>query len=130
MALAKTLRQRIYDMFSTDGGGNTIIRTSAVGTFTFSGLSQSIKVTNMTVDDTPDPIPAVSLTGRNSIMIYNRDPIEKLYIGDSGVEASGVNEGWIIDPESYLPFDITDGIVLYAIASAGKTVQIKVMELA
>lgn len=117
-------------MFTTDGSGDTIIRTSAVGTFTPSGLKVAIKISNVTVGDTPVALPVTPLTGRNSLMIYNRDPVEKMYIGDATVAASGINEGWIIDPDSYLPFDISDSIALYAVAPSGKTLNVKIMELA
>ncbi len=129
MALAKTLRQRLYDLFALDGGGDTAIRTTGTGTFTPSGLRVAIKITNMTVDDTPDPIPAVALTGRNSLILENRGAVT-IYVGDINVTASGVNEGWAVDPSSSLSFDISDTITLYAIAPAAQTVAVKVMELA
>ena len=103
--------------------------TSASGTFTMSGLKIRMKITNTTVNDTAAMIPAVSLTDRNSIIIENKGS-DTVFIGESDVTASGIKEGWELLPTAFFSTDVTDAIAIYAIAPAGKTVNIKIMELA
>lgn len=103
---------------------------SLSGTFSMSGLRKRLKMTNMTVGDSAIAIPAVALSQRNSIIVENRDSVESVFIGEADVTASGAFEGWQLSPTSFYSTDITDAIVLYAIAPAGKSVVIKIMELA
>lgn len=94
-----------------------------------SGLRVRLKITNTTVSDVASQVPAVPLTARNSIIIENNG-LDPIYIGESNVSNSGANEGWKIDPSSIFSTDITDLIQIYAIAPIGKTVTLKIMELA
>ena len=103
--------------------------TGATISTVFSGLRVRVKITNLIITDIASPLPPIALANRNSIMIENRsaDPI---FIGEADVAASGIKEGWEIYSTSVFSTDITDQIVLYGIAPAGKTVNLKIMELA
>ena len=120
--------------------GNKALRTTicqeagdelnVAGSFAPSGLRTALEISNETVGDTATAVPLTPLTNRNSIIIFNQDPVESLFIGNADVTASGVKEGWIIDAGSYFSVDITELIVLYAIAPTGKTISVKIMEFA
>lgn len=104
------------------------------GDFTPQGLNDAIKVTTMDVDDTAgQPLPAVALSGRNSMVVQNKDGVEVLYVGPSNVTADnviGTTSGHEVNPGETFAIDITDDIILYGRAPAGKTIRIKVTEVA
>lgn len=108
--------------------------SSFSGTFTPTGLKTAIFVTTMDITDAASqPIPATPLTGRNSMVIQNKDAIEVLYVGPSTVTADTVNgttSGHEINPGETFAIDITADIILYARAPAGKTIKVKVTEVA
>ena len=106
------------------------LRTSATGTFSFSGLSEALKITNTTIGDTATAIPLTALTNRNSMIIFNKSTTLSLFIGNSDVTDSGTDEGWIIDPESYFSLDVANEIVIYGLAPSGETVDVKILEFA
>lgn len=106
---------------------------SVTGEFTTSGLSQTIKVTTLDVGDTESALPATALAERNSMLILNTSTTDTLYIGPTGVTADsvvGTTSGHEIAPENSFAIDITDGITLFGIAETGKTIRVKVTELA
>lgn len=99
------------------------------GTLTFSGLSIGMEVTKLTVSTTAVALPTTALAQRNSIIIFNSDTTNSLFIDDnSSVTTSGANEGWEILPRSSFSVDITDSISIFGIADA--PVAIKILELA
>ncbi len=103
------------------------------GEFVFSGLSTAIKISTETISDVASPVPLVSLVGRNSISIQNKSGSEILYVGPSNVEANSIvggNGGWEIPPSEALNFDIKDTVIVYGIAPAGKTILVKILEMA
>ena len=114
--------------FFTDTLGYVRVRTSAEGTFTPTGLKTALKITNQTITDVAAMIPLVPLVARNAMILFNKSTVS-VYIGNSDVTASGANEGWILDANSYLSFDITDSIILYAITDIGESATLKIMEL-
>ena len=117
--------------FVNDSSGDVAVNTViGGGELRLVGMNTAILITNASVSDTATALPSSPLTNRNSLIVYNKDPVEKIYLGPSNVAASGSLEGWIVDPESYFSVDITDDVVLYAIADAGKTVAVKIMEMA
>jgi hypothetical protein len=108
-------------------------QTSAIpvtGEFNYSGLRVRLKITNTTVTDVVSAIPLVALDNRNSIIIENRSSTDSFFIGEITVTSSGINQGWEITPSSIFSTDITNDIVLYVIADTGKSVDVKIMELA
>jgi hypothetical protein len=116
--------------FFTDTLGYVRVRTSAEGTFTPTGLKNALKVTNQIVTDVVTPIPIVPLSNRNAMSLYNKGQFP-IYIGNSDVTSSIDEEfeGWIIDANGYMSYDITDNIVLYAVTDPGKSSRLKIKEL-
>lgn len=132
MSVPKHINSKYSAIIFEDTDGFIKARTSATGTFVFSGLSTDQKNTTLLVSTIAIPLPAVALTGRNSIAIRNLDSSEILYIGKSDVQASdniGTTSGWQIGPNETYNVDITDSIVLYGIVSSG-SIKIQVRELA
>lgn len=99
------------------------------GSFTPSGLTTALLVTNTTVGNTAAKLPLSPLTDRNSLIIENRDALNSIFIGNADVTAAGATQGWEIQPASYYALDITDSIEIYAVASVA-SVSVKVLELA
>jgi len=123
------LEQRKFDL---DEDGNVIVRTSTKGEIRPAGLTKDFKVTTMTVNDIVTAIPLTPLVDRNAISIHNKGT-ETVFIGKIDVTPDSVNgftSGWELDGGSYLNFDITESIVLYGICQVGKSVQLKILELA
>jgi len=132
-AIAIARKQGTEDFRKPLCDANDILLVNATGTFTASGLSKEIKITTMEVSDVAGKIPLTPLTDRNSMCIHNKDAVETLYIGPSNVTAGdvlGTTSGYEVLPKNEINIDIADDIELYAIAPAGKTILIKVMELA
>jgi hypothetical protein len=102
------------------------------GSFSPSGLKNEFKVTTLEVTTTASKVPNVALTDRNSIIIYNTDTVETLYLGPANtVEANsniGTTAGWPVAPKSYFSTDVTDGIDFWAIVANG-TVKVQVLEV-
>lgn len=133
MALQDSINDREKDKFALNSDDETAVRTLSEitgGNVSFSGLRQRIKITNMTIGDVAISIPPTQLAQRNSIIIQNRSLDKSIFLGESNVEASGIDEGWEVDGTAFFSTDITDDITLYAIAPMGETIDIKVMELA
>lgn len=129
MALGQSIKDREYNKFIEDSSGNVAVNTViGGGELKLVGMNTAIKITNTTVTTTATQLPATPLTNRNSMIVFNRDPIEPIYVGDNTVTTSGANEGWIVDAGSYFSIDITDDVNLYFIAN--ETVNVKIMELA
>jgi hypothetical protein len=127
VALPRTIEGREYGKFDTNDEGEVVVRTTATGEFTFSGLKTGGKVTEVTLNSsTWTALPATPLTNRNAISIQNRSGIEIKINYDNGV--SGY-EGVIIPNNGERFYDITDTIVMYAKSTTG-TPTINVEELA
>lgn len=115
--------------FTTDGAGNDALNTViGGGELRLVGMNTAILITNTTVTTSAATVVSTPLTNRNSMIIYNKDTTNPIYVGPSNVATSGALEGWIVDPGSYFSIDITDDVALYAIADS--TINIKVMEMA
>jgi hypothetical protein len=99
------------------------------GSMTPSGLRTGMLVTNLTITDVASALPLVSLASRNSMIFENRGAFS-IFFGNSNVTASGANQGWELIPNASYSVDITDTIIIYAIAPVGQTVNVKVMEYA
>jgi hypothetical protein len=110
--------------------GSTV---EVTGAFSLSGLNTAIETTVLEIGDTASPIPGTSLTSRNAMSFVNLSETDTLYIGDSDVEANrtvGGKGGWEVLPGETFNIDITDGITLYGISESGKTILVKVLEVA
>lgn len=91
------------------------------------GLSTDMRVTVQVITDVAAALPAVSLVNRNSMIILNKDASNTVFIDDNiGVTTAG----WEVDAQTYFSLDITDGIRIFAICSAGQTATVKLLELA
>lgn len=112
----------------------TKIKDAITGSFTPSGLFTDWIITTMDVNDTASQaLPATPLTNRNSIIVFNKSTTDTLYIGKTNVTADTVNgttSGWEIPASSYYAIDVQDDIIIYGRCEAGKTVKVKIMELA
>lgn len=111
-----------------------VIAGSFTGEFTQTGLKVSGRNTTMDVSDVAITLPAAPLTARNSLSLTNLSTVDTLYIGfASNVtpdRALGTTAGWEVGPNEGFNLDIQDNILIYGITEAGKTVRIKIMELA
>lgn len=111
-----------------------VISGSISGEFTPTGLKVQGKMTTVDITDTASAIPSIALSQRNSLSIANLSTIDTLYIGfSSSVTADsslGNNAGWEVGPSEGFNIDIQDDIVIYGIAETGKTIRVKIMELA
>ena len=97
------------------------------------GLHVAIKITTMLVGDTQSALPATPLSQRNAMVVTNLDLTEILYVGPTGVTADavvGTTSGHEVNPGEGFQLDIQDDIILYGIAPTGKTIKVKVTELA
>jgi hypothetical protein len=131
--LTEALNDLEQKKFEVDDNNDVRIRTTSTGTYTPTGLKTGLKITTMEITDVATPIPLAAFNQRNSISIYNKDSVNTVYVGPSNVTADtviGTTSGWEMDAGSYLNFDITDSIIIYAICESGKTAIIKVLEIA
>lgn len=104
------------------------------GHFTQTGLQTAGKVTTMLITDIATTLPAVAFTGRNTLSLTNESGADTLYIGFSNSVTAdsvvGFTSGWEIRPNEGFSLDITDSIFIYGIAATGKSIKVKIMELA
>lgn len=115
-----------------DGKTGVRILGSITGEFSSTGLKVSMRVTTMNVTSVAAPIPAVALTGRNSITIENFSN-EIVYVNQTALVTAdrviGTTSGHEIPPGNGFNLDITEAIVLHAICATGPAL-VKVTELA
>jgi hypothetical protein len=122
-------------LYADDGSGGvapvsmTAGDLNVTGSFAPSGLRVRMKISNIVVNDVASIIPALPLASRNSIILENKG-LNSIFLGESNVTASGINEGWEVAPTAFFSTDVTDAIAIYAIAPVGTTVNVKIMELA
>jgi len=111
-----------------------IIAGSITGTFTPSGLTVAGSVKTLDISSTAIAIPATALSMRNSLSLTNLSLVDILYVGFTASvtadRALGSNAGWEVGPNEGFNLDIKDNIVIYGITEVGKTVRVKIMELA
>lgn len=104
------------------------------GTFSPTGLKVAFKVTTADITDTASQLPLTPLTGRNSMVIHNLSSTDTLFIGpSSSVTADrvlGTTSGHEVFPGETFAIDITNAVILYGIAPAGKTIRVKISEVA
>lgn len=111
------------------GGSSTV-----TGEISVSGLRIGGRNTTMNVTDTATKLPAVPFPDRNSMSITNLSGIDTVFIGfDSSVTADrviGITSGAELGPNEGMNFDLTDEVEIWGITETGKTVMIKIMEVA
>jgi len=133
---ADSIKDLEVNKFLGDDNDDVAVRTvvsSGNLEFTFSGLSEAIKITTLDVTDTATALPATPLNNRNSISIRNLDNTETLYIGDINLTADAVNgttSGWEVPPQESLNFDIANDVTVYGRAETGKSIKVKILEMA
>lgn len=137
MTLSSSVKDNEQSKFRDAGVNGTKVAVTYEGTtpvpvegsFAPSGLRIRLKVTNTTVTDVAQALPLIPLENRNSIIIENRG-LDSIFVGESDVTSSGSFQGWEIAGSSIFSTDITETILLYTVAPSGKTVDVKIMELA
>lgn len=126
--------QREFDKFELNSQGETAVNVigEMSGEFTSTGLKTSMRVTTMNVTSVAAPIPAVALSGRNSLSIENYSN-ETIYVNQTALvtadRALGTTAGHEIPAGNGFNLDITDDIILHAICATGPAL-VKVTELA
>jgi len=124
--MGKTRFDLEKDKFTTNDDGETVVRTTATGEFTFSGLKNGGEITMVTLNDsTWTALPLSPLASRNALTIQNRSGIEIKINYDNSV--SGY-VGLIIPTSGERYYDISETIVIYAKSASG-TPEIAVEEL-
>ena len=107
---------------------------AVTGEFTPSGLHIAFKVTTLDVTSAAAlPLPAVALVGRNSLVVHNKSTLDILYVGPASLTADnviGITSGHEVNPGETFAIDIQDDIILYGRAETGKTIRVKVTEIA
>jgi len=99
------------------------------------GLSKDFRVTTFEVGDTEVKIPPSPLADRNFMMVTNKSETDTVYVAKTGVQAGnalGTTSGMDIPPgeTSNIAIKSNVEVELYAIAETGKTVILKVVEVA
>jgi len=129
MPLRAALDDREWDKFDLDVDGKTIVRTSAKGTFSPSGLTIGGKITKVTVTDSSwVALPTTALINRNALSLQNRSGFD---IAVNFVNTEAYADSWIVADGFELHYAIKDSIVIYAKAQSGAgSISILVKELA
>lgn len=110
-------------------GLNAVIIGGVVsGDFQAKGLSTGIKTQTVLVGDTPTKVPPSALMHRNGISVRVMGT-EEIYFGTSNVT---VANGYPKKQFEEIILDVQDNseVELYAICNAGKTCEVRVMEIA
>ena len=122
--------------FCKDSNDDIAVRgcNEVSGTVIAGGFKIEQKITTANVTATSGAIPSGgNLSLRNAISIQNLSEIDTVYIGNSDVVAGrglGTTAGWEIGPLESLNETVTDAITYYAVADTGKTVLVKIREIA
>ena len=115
------------DLLADDGLGGQLIKTSAKGEFTFSGLKIGGRISTVAINNTTwTALPVAPLANRNAIAIQNESGVS-IKIGYDPLEPGYV--GMTVADGGERQYDIAGSIVLYAKSSSGN-VNITVEELA
>ncbi len=102
-------------------------RRDIVGIFDATG--STFKVTTVTVTAVATALPTTVLDNRKAISIFNESSADWVRLGNSDVAFSGATKGYPLLPHQGLPFDMSSGAKLFAIADTGKNVEISVLEV-
>ena len=120
--------------FDINDNDEVIIRTTAEGEFTFSGLGIGMKTSTLQLTSSQTALPATALTDRNSLTIQNFSPSSTVYIGTTGVTAGrnigSTTDGYELGPEESVNIDFKAAITIYGICDSGETAIVKITEYA
>lgn len=99
------------------------------------GLSKDFKVTTFEVTDVETKLPPVPLRDRNFMVLVNKSISDDIYVGKTGVVAGnaiGTTSGMDVPASETFNIAIKGNVEveLYGIAETGKTVLVKVIEVA
>ena len=131
---ANQVLRRVFDEILNALRVTGSVTGSFTGTFTPSGINIAIQTKTIDVDDTAgQALPATPLTDRNSMVVHNKSTTDVLYVGPSTVTADSVigsTSGHEVYPGETFAIDIKDSVILYGRAETGKTIRVKVTEIA
>lgn len=103
--------------FKLDDSGKVVVKTTATGTFSPTGLNVAGLITEVTLNATTwSALPATALTNRNAISIQNQSDIE-IKLNYDNTESGYV--GVIVAAGGERFYDITDSIPIYAKSASG-----------
>lgn len=133
----KSIRDLEYLKFLLDNDGEVAVNVSISGGQVESapvGLSTDFKVTTFLVTDVQTKLPPTVLTDRNFMVVINKDELETIYVGKTGVvagDAIGTTAGMDVPAGETFNIAIKGNVEveLYAITEAGKTALVKVVEV-
>ena len=134
----RNIKDNFKYVFDRNDDDEVIIRKSASGEFSSSGVKIGWRNTTVLVTDVASELPIFD--NRNGSSIHNKSENETLYLGpDNTVTADtvvGTTSGMEVSPKNRANFDIKDKdddanpIKIWAIAPTGKTILVKITELA
>jgi hypothetical protein len=120
MTLPTALQDREFQKFEDVGPGMTRVRTTAVGTFTPSGLNIGGKITQVTLNDSSwTPLPATALSNRNAISIQNLSGYEMKINYQEAFDGSYGYVGMVLPNGNERYYDIKDSILIYGRLATG-----------
>jgi hypothetical protein len=122
---------REYQKFAWDTILGTVVKV--IGNFSQAGLRVGMSITTFDVGDVAVALPPTAKPGRNAMSVANLSDTDTLYVGNSDVTADravGTTAGFEVGPGENINFDVTDAVLVYARCATGKTIRVKVMELA
>jgi len=120
MTLPTALQDREFQKFEDVGPGMTRVRTSAVGTFSPTGLNVGGKITQVTLNDSSwTPLPATALSNRNAISIQNLSGYEMKINYQEAFDGSYGYVGMVLPNGNERYYDIKDSILIYGRLATG-----------
>jgi len=80
----------------------------------------------VTVSDTATKLPTTILSNRKAISVFNMSATETVYLGNADVTTAN---GYPLVTWQGLPWNLGSGAQLYGICAAGKTAEVRVLEI-
>lgn len=132
MSLPATLQDREMQKFDLNDADEVLVRTSAVGTFTPSGLNIGGRISQVTINDaTWSPLPSVALANRNAISIQNVSGFNMKINYQIAFDDSYGYVGMDLPNNNERYYDIKDSIIIYGrLATGSGTGVVNVEEIA
>lgn len=129
MTMSPNINDREMGKFADgDNPGETKVRVVGDFNATISGLSIQGRLTEVTIDNTTwTPLPAVPLSNRNTIRMYNLTG-QTIYYNFAASDLPTLT-GWPVVTGGIENLQLTDSIIIYA-KSASSSVILLVAELA